>query len=117
MILSYKRHTGLIGRVDRQWIDTRLPACPFCGQTPAQWEWALEGKVGLNLFHYRCPACHGEVSVPVATVRGPGLTVGSVMYNAMASKCLRIESVGTSSSPLQVGTEISPDELRAMVRR
>jgi hypothetical protein len=112
MALKFKRPQGFVGSIPRNWVDKQLPACPFCKKEAPGWEIAGEAKLGWNRYHFRCPACHGSVSVPVAAVSQGGIGPQFAILHAAAPKMLTIEDLGTSGSPLKIGQEVSVEELR-----
>lgn len=111
---KFQRSKGFVGSTPREWIDKNLPTCPFCRDAKPKWEQATEGRLRFSLYHFRCPSCHGEVSIPVAVVGGGGISSGPNLLGAMTARLFRIESTGTSGSALKVGRMISPEELRKL---
>jgi len=110
--LKFKRPGGFAGSTPRTWIDRQLPRCPFCGSSRPEWEMAMEFKLGLNRYHFRCQECHGTLSIPVASIAHVG-GIGGMMISAGASKDLMIESKGRSESSLRAGAEYQAATLRA----
>lgn len=100
-----------MGSAPRKWIDKELPACPFCGKAPPGWEQAMEAKMGRNRYHFHCPSCHGILSIPAVAATGGGTPMG-LLFRSRMPKMFTIESIGSSASTLEVGTEIAPDDLR-----
>lgn len=110
--LEFKRPKGFAGSLPRKWIDSHLPVCPFCGGRPA-WEMAMQFKLGLNRYHFRCRLCRGTLSIPVASISYAAGGLGGMIIAAGASKDLMVESVGASRSALRVGSEYAVAALRA----
>ena len=93
--MKFHRPKGFVGSKPRNWIDENLPRCPLCKQAPI-WEWGLEMKfaIAYNRYHFRCQNCMAILSVPTPIVMG--LIVG--LHTLIASKKLKIESVGNNSN-------------------
>ncbi|MCW3984844.1 MAG: hypothetical protein NWE91_00285 [Candidatus Bathyarchaeota archaeon] len=99
--MKLKRPTGFMGSIPRDWIDKKLPKCPFCGQVPV-WEYGLQMKMfGANRYHFRCTKCRGIISIPVAVVGGGGMGamgLAGLVTHAASDKEFKIESVGSNSN-------------------
>jgi hypothetical protein len=112
--LQFMRRFGLSWTLPCDFIDDRLPVCPFCKRDP-RWEIARETKLKWNLYHFRCAQCHGTLSTPVAAVANvaisPG-TLGSLLLRPAANKGLTVQNIGSSGADLVVGKEYSAEELR-----
>lgn len=93
--MKFNRPKGFIGSKPRNWIDNRLPRCPFC-KTPSLWEFGMEMKfaIAYNRYHFRCPNCLAILSVPTPIVIGRI----SGLHSVIASKNLKIESIGSNSN-------------------
>lgn len=109
--MEFKRPKGFMGSIPRNWIDKKLPLCPFCRGRP-EWEVAMEFKMGLNRYHFRCGKCHGILSIPVVSVSNTA-GIGGLIIAKGASKDLMVESLGTSHSQLIEGAEYSVGSLKA----
>lgn len=114
--MEYKRPKGFMGSIPRNWIDKRMPSCPFCGTDRPEWAIAMEMRLSLNRFHFRCARCHGVLSIPVVSVSNTGGIAG-MMIAKNASKDLMVESTGSSRSQLMKGREYSIGALCAAVPR
>lgn len=112
--LKFRRSEGFVGSIPTLWIDKNLPICPFCNKSGPKWEQAREGRLRLSLYHFRCPTCHGEISIPIVVVNDGGMSLGPNLMNAITARLFRIESIGTSESALKVGRMMSPEEMRKL---
>ena len=111
MALRFHRPEGSLGIVPREWIDKKLPNCPFCKKAGVGWEMAIEGVMVMTIYHFRCPDCHGEISVPVSAMNDGNFSMG-VEWTPNPQKPFTIESTGRSGSLLKVGSFVMPDDLR-----
>ncbi|MGD1055251.1 MAG: hypothetical protein ABR867_04115 [Nitrososphaerales archaeon] len=91
--MEFKRPTGSAGSIPRDWIDEKLPTCPFCGSNEPLWEVGLEWKPTMARHHFRCQKCEGILSIPMAAVASQNASVESS----------RIESIGTDGKALPAG--------------
>ncbi len=115
--LKFVRTKGLVGSMPRNWIDRTLPRCPFCKTAEPLWESAMEHKMKLNLYHFRCAKCGGIVSIPVAAVANTApLTLAGALLHAKAERSFTVESIGSSGSQLAAGTKLAVEEMRRIAQ-
>ena len=91
-------------------IDKKLPNCPFCKKDGVGWEMAIEGVMVMTVYHFRCPDCQGEVSVPVSAMNDGNYSMG-MEWVPNPPKPFTIVSTGRSGSLLSQSL-VMPDDLR-----
>lgn len=112
--MQFDRPKGFMGGKPRDWIDNKLPNCPFC-KLPSLWEYGMELKfMGYSRYHFRCPNCLAIISVPVPTVAG-GLLI---IHSLIAGENMKIDSMGKNDDVAgEVGEEYPLEVFQKWARK
>jgi hypothetical protein len=72
--MAFKKVTGFVGSKPNNFIHTKLPVCPMCGQETG---WEIDQKIGMlnSLYFFRCEKCLAVLSTPVNDIAKINTTV------------------------------------------
>jgi hypothetical protein len=109
--VEYRRTEGLTGAIPRNWADMNLTTCPLCKIKEPKWEVAAEIKLIGGRYLFRCPQCHGVLSMKGGNLTRNRTFSGNLQRGKVMAYLLRIDNLGTSESPLKIGDEKMSNEL------
>lgn len=99
---EFKRYDGYVMHIPQEFIDSRLPICPFCGTNNPHWllDSKMEFSLAGNRTFYRCEQCEATMSstgFDAAAEKGKGFAInpGAAALNA-ASKGAKHQEVGVT---------------------
>ena len=102
MAMKFKRYDGYVMHVPQEFIDGKLPVCPFCGSGNPHW--LLASKMEMSLAggrtFYQCEQCGATLSstsMDAAAEKGKqfAFNPGAAALNA-ASKGMKHQQVGVT---------------------
>ena len=99
---KFKRYDGYVMHVPQEFIDTKLPVCPFCKSDNPHW--LLDSRMEMSLAgsrtYYQCERCQATISstaADAAAEKGKGFAINPAMaaMNA-AQKGTKKQEVGVA---------------------
>ena len=112
---KFKRYDGYVMHVPQEFIDSKLPVCPFCKSDNPHW--LLDSRMEMSLAgsrtYYQCERCHATMSstaADAAAEKGKGFGINPAMaaMNA-AHKGTKRQEVGVAYMRIEDLGEVCTD--------
>lgn len=99
---NFKRYDGYVMHIPQEFIDSKLPVCPFCKSNNPHWllDSRLEMSLAGSRTYYQCERCHATISSTAADAgseKGKSFAInpGMAAMNA-AQKGIKKQEVGVA---------------------